>query len=208
MAFKYFHSSSSVHSTLGRKIIKYSPSDVSITIEPRIPDKSFPTCHQQVMVKGPLGSNSVALHDFIDVNVDFVAKTSPRTKDVAHDTMQTTLQQKKSLQVTVRDPKDQGVTDGYTLPIRIVGVGYRAALENDQLVLRVGYANPVIFPIPTGSIKVTVPAPQRILLQGHSLEHVTQFAAKIRRSRPPEPYNQKGIFVGDETIKKKEGKKR
>ena len=61
--------------------------------------------------------------------------------------------------------------------------------------------------IPDG-VKVTVPAPQRVLLQGVDKQKISQFAANIRKFRKPEPYNQKGIFVGDETIKKKEGKKR
>jgi large subunit ribosomal protein L6 len=61
--------------------------------------------------------------------------------------------------------------------------------------------------IPDG-VKVSIPAPQRILLQGVDKHKITQFAANIRKYRKPEPYNQKGIFVGNETIKKKEGKKR
>ncbi len=73
--------------------------------------------------------------------------------------------------------------------------------------LRLGYCNPIVLDIPEG-VQVSVPAPQRILLQGIDLPKVTQFAANIRKHRPPEPYNQKGVFVGDETIKKKEGKKR
>ena len=68
-------------------------------------------------------------------------------------------------------------------------------------------------PIPKGKkrltgIEVLVPAPQRIILSGISWPLITQFAANIRKQRKPEPFNQKGIFVGDETIKKKEGKKR
>ena len=100
-----------------------------------------------------------------------------------------------------------GVLSGYTLPIKLVGVGYRAALERNKLQLRLGYANPVEIEIPS-DIKVTVPTPQRIIVQGIDLQRVTQFAAGVRKWRKPEPYNQKGVFVGDETIKKKEGKKR
>ncbi len=73
--------------------------------------------------------------------------------------------------------------------------------------MRLGYAHPVVLEIPEG-VKVTIPAPQRVLLQGIDKQVMTQFAASIRKWRKPEPYNQKGIFVGDETIKKKEGKKR
>ena len=91
--------------------------------------------------------------------------------------------------------------------------GYRAALEDGNLVLRVGKSHPIVMTIPKGKqritgIEVLVPAPQRIILSGISWPLITQFAANIRKQRKPEPFNQKGIFVGDETIKKKEGKKR
>jgi large subunit ribosomal protein L6 len=101
----------------------------------------------------------------------------------------------------------EGVSDGYTLPIRIVGIGYRAYMENGKLGLKVGFCHPIILDVPK-DIQVSIPVPQRILLSGNDLQVVTQFAANIRKWRKPEPYNQKGIFVGDETIKKKEGKKR
>lgn len=84
---------------------------------------------------------------------------------------------------------------------------YQAALDNDKLSLRLGFSHPVIMDIPQG-VNVTIPAPQRVILQGIDKQVITQFAASIRKWRKPEPYNQKGIFVGDETIKKKEGKKR
>jgi large subunit ribosomal protein L6 len=82
-----------------------------------------------------------------------------------------------------------------------------AALEDSKLVLRLGYAHPIILDIPEG-VTVSTPTPQKILLKGIDKPVLTQFAANIRKWRKPEPYNQKGVFVGDETIKKKEGKKR
>ncbi len=83
----------------------------------------------------------------------------------------------------------------------------QAALDQGKLSLRLGFSHPVIMDIPQG-VNVTIPAPQRVILQGIDKQVITQFAASIRKWRKPEPYNQKGIFVGDETIKKKEGKKR
>ena len=80
-------------------------------------------------------------------------------------------------------------------------------MEEGKVVLKLGFAHPIIMDIPEG-VNVSIPAPQRILLQGIDKHSLTQFAANIRKHRKPEPYNQKGIFVGDETIKKKEGKKR
>lgn len=103
-----------------------------------------------------------------------------------------------------------GVASGWTLTLRIVGIGYRASLEPDRpgvICMKIGYANIVQIRIPEG-IEVSVPNPNRIRLSGIDWAKVTSFAAAIRRLRKPEPYNQKGIFVGDETIAKKEGKKR
>ncbi|KAI8615074.1 ribosomal protein L6, alpha-beta domain-containing protein [Chytriomyces sp. MP71] len=100
-----------------------------------------------------------------------------------------------------------GVTEGFTIPVKLVGVGYRAALEGSTVTLKLGHSHPIVVAVPEG-VEVNVPAPQRLILRGIDLQVVSQFAANIRKHRPPEPYNQKGVFVGDETIKKKEGKKR
>lgn len=107
-----------------------------------------------------------------------------------------------------------GVSEGHTAILRLVGVGYRATVENtattvspefegQQFVsLKVGYSHPIELPVPKG-IKASTPQPTRILLEGIEKEVVMQFAAKIRMWRKPEPYKGKGIFVNDETIKLK-----
>ena len=107
-----------------------------------------------------------------------------------------------------------GVSEGHTCILRLVGVGYRATVENSattkkpeyegqQFVsLKLGYAHPVEMPVPLG-VKASVPQPTRILLEGCDKQAVTQFAAEIREWRKPEPYKGKGIFVNDETIKLK-----
>ncbi|KAJ2239703.1 54S ribosomal protein L6 mitochondrial [Coemansia sp. RSA 455] len=100
-----------------------------------------------------------------------------------------------------------GVTEGFSATLRFVGVGYRAAIENGQLALRLGYSHPINLEIPKG-LKVSVPTPTRVLISGIDLQQVKLFAAKVRKWKKPEPYNQKGIFVDDETIRKKDGKKK
>jgi large subunit ribosomal protein L6 len=107
-----------------------------------------------------------------------------------------------------------GVSEGHAAILRLVGVGYRATVENtattvapefkDQqfVSLKVGYSHPIELPVPKG-VKATTPQPTRILLEGPDKESVTQFAATIRSWRKPEPYKGKGIFVNDETIKLK-----
>ncbi len=85
-------------------------------------------------------------------------------------------------------------------------MGYRATIEDNFLNLRVGYSHQIKILIPE-NIKVAVPIQTKILLSGIDWQKITQFAALIRSKRPPEPYNGKGIFVGDEVVLRKEGKK-
>ncbi|CAG8951173.1 hypothetical protein HYFRA_00007919 [Hymenoscyphus fraxineus] len=107
-----------------------------------------------------------------------------------------------------------GVSEGHTAILRLVGVGYRATVENTAttvspafpgqqfVVLKVGYSHPIELPVPAG-VKASTPQPTRILLEGVEKEVLLQFAAKIRVWRKPEPYKGKGIFVNGETIKLK-----
>ena len=87
----------------------------------------------------------------------------------------------------------------------IAGVGYRAALEGNQLVLNVGYSKPVNMAIPKG-INVTLPRNTVIIVEGINRQEVGEFAANIRKVRKPEPYKGKGIRYADEVIRRKEGK--
>lgn len=100
-----------------------------------------------------------------------------------------------------------GVSEGHRVLLKLVGVGYRAKLEENSLILKLGYSHLIQMPIPEG-IKVTIPLPTKIVLEGIDYHLLTQFASKIRSKRKPEPYNGKGIFVGNETIIRKEGKKK
>jgi large subunit ribosomal protein L6 len=107
-----------------------------------------------------------------------------------------------------------GVSEGHSCVLRLVGVGYRATIENTAITkqpeypgqqfvsLKLGYAHPIEMPIPVG-VKVSIPQPTRILLEGCEKQVVAQFAAEIREWRKPEPYKGKGIFVNNETIKLK-----
>src|SRR5207245_849701 len=97
-----------------------------------------------------------------------------------------------------------GVTDGYTRRLEVNGVGYRAAVSGGNLVLQVGYSHPVLVPAPAG-ISFTVVA-NAITVSGADKELVGETAAQIRRVRPPEPYNGKGIKYAEEVIRRKAGK--
>ena len=98
-----------------------------------------------------------------------------------------------------------GVTKGYDKKLEIEGVGYRAAIEGQDLVLTVGYSKPVKLPIPTG-LQVAVEK-NLITVAGISKEQVGQFAAAVKRVRPVEPYKGKGIRYQGEFVRRKLGKK-
>jgi large subunit ribosomal protein L6 len=108
-----------------------------------------------------------------------------------------------------------GVSEGHTAILRLVGVGYRASVEERPkkatfpgqkfLVLKLGFTHPVEEPIPVG-LTVSTTAPTRILVEGIDREEVMSFAGRVRLWRKPEPYKGKGIFVNEETIKLKQKK--
>lgn len=108
-----------------------------------------------------------------------------------------------------------GVSEGHTAILRLVGVGYRASVEErgakEQfpgqrfLCLKLGFTHPVEEGIPQG-VKVTTPSPTRILIEGIDREVLMSFAGRVRKWRPPEPYKGKGVFVNDQTIKLKQKK--
>ncbi|QNO14776.1 50S ribosomal protein L6 [Alkalicella caledoniensis] len=99
----------------------------------------------------------------------------------------------------------EGVTQGYTRNLEIIGVGYRAALQGTKLNLSLGYSHPVEVEAPAG-ITFEVPAPTKISVKGIDKQLVGQMAAKIRSYREPEPYLGKGIRYEGEQVRRKEGK--
>ena len=98
-----------------------------------------------------------------------------------------------------------GVTDGFTKTLQIAGVGYRAALQGQDINLQVGYSHPVSVS-PREGIEFEVPAATTIIVRGIDKQRVGQTAAEIRKVRPPEPYKGKGIRYADEQIRRKVGK--
>ena len=99
-----------------------------------------------------------------------------------------------------------GVTKGYQKEIEIIGVGYRFALKGNKLVINAGYSHPVELEIPQG-LTVEVPSNTELTIKGIDKIKVGEFAANIRKVRPPEPYKGKGIRYKDEHVRRKEGKK-
>jgi len=153
-------------------------------------------------IEGPLGSLSLQVPDFIAVDIDTVANKVTVTPQDAQ------VREQRARWGTVRAMLQNhitGVSEGHVAILRLVGVGYRASIEERPGIgkvvnLKVQYAHPVELPVPEG-VTASTPQPTRILLEGPNKEAVTQFAADIREWRKPEPYKGKvsacGGAVGD-----------
>jgi large subunit ribosomal protein L6 len=100
----------------------------------------------------------------------------------------------------------EGVTAGFEKRLEIQGVGYRAQLQGNKLVLALGYSHPVEVNAPDG-IDFEVPQPTRVTVRGISKQVVGEVAAYIRKQRPPEPYKGKGIRYEGEYVARKVGKR-
>ena len=98
-----------------------------------------------------------------------------------------------------------GVTDGYKIELEIQGVGYRANLQGNKLVLALGYSHPIEYTAVDG-VTIEVPDQTHISVSGINKQHVGEAAANIRNYRRPEPYKGKGIRYKGEQVRRKEGK--
>ena len=106
---------------------------------------------------------------------------------------------------TLVDNMVVGVTEGYTRTLELVGVGYRAAKQGDNLVLNIGFSHPVVFE-PEANMEIEVPSNTKVIIKGIDKQQVGNFAAVIRRVYPPEPYKGKGIRYENEKVRRKVGK--
>jgi large subunit ribosomal protein L6 len=101
----------------------------------------------------------------------------------------------------------RGVNDGFERKLTLVGVGYRAKTQGNNLELSLGFSHPVVFVVPKG-ITIDVPSNTEIIVKGANNELVGEIAAKIRAVRSPEPYKGKGVRYADEQVDIKETKKK
>ena len=102
----------------------------------------------------------------------------------------------------------QGVSEGFSKPMYMKGVGYKASVKGNQLVLVAGYSHDVVMDIPAGLTVVMGDAPTEFTVMGIDKCLVGQFADKIHKVRKADPYKGKGIFYKGERIRRKEGKKK
>ncbi len=99
----------------------------------------------------------------------------------------------------------EGVTNGFSKTLEIIGVGYKAEAKGQELVLTLGFSHPVNYAVPEG-VTVETPEPTKVVVSGNDKQKVGQVAAEIRSYRPPEPYKGKGVKYADEIIQRKAGK--
>jgi len=151
--------------------------------------------------KGKLGELKLDLSDEIEAaleNNEVVVK--PRSDSKKARTMWGTTRALVNNMV-------KGVSQGFTRKLEINGVGYRAAVQGKDLVLQLGYSHEIKYPIPPG-ITIAAEKPTLLAITGADRQRVGQVAADIRGFRGPEPYKGKGVKYEDETIRRKEGKKK
>ncbi|KAK3184362.1 hypothetical protein Dsin_031648 [Dipteronia sinensis] len=165
------------------------PSNVTVMLE-----------GQDIKVKGPLGELSLVYPREVKVERDDsgILKVSKAVETRRANQMH-------GLFRTLTDNMVVGVSKGFDKKLQMVGVGYRGMLEGNDLVLSLGFSHPVRMTIPDG-LKVKVEENTRITVSGYDKSAVGQFAASIRKWRPPEPYKGKGVKYIDEVIRRKEGK--
>jgi len=98
-----------------------------------------------------------------------------------------------------------GVTRGFEKRLDLVGVGYRASVQGQNLTMSLGFSHPVVFPIPP-DIKIEVKDQTQITISGVDKQKVGAIAATLRGFRPPEPYKGKGVLYAGEVVRRKAGK--
>lgn len=101
----------------------------------------------------------------------------------------------------------EGVSEGFSKTLELVGVGYRAQMQGSNLKLSLGLSHDVVYAAPDG-IKIESSKPTEVIISGADKQTVGQVAAEIRSYRPPEPYKGKGIRYAGEYVRRKEGKKK
>jgi large subunit ribosomal protein L6 len=176
-------------SRIGKKPIDL-PSGVTASLDGRT-----------ITAKGPKGELKFVVNEEVLVKMeDGAIQVSPR--DGSKDS-----RSKWGMTRTLISNLVAGVANGFEKRLEINGVGYRAAMQGKNLQLALGFSHDVLYEVPEG-IEVSTPKPTEIVVKGIDKQKVGQVAAEIREYRGPEPYKGKGVKYADETIFRKEGKKK
>ena len=174
-------------SRVGKKVIEV-PKDVEVTID-----------GAHVTVKGPKGELSNTFHEEMTYNLEdgqleVVRPSDSKEHRMHHGTTRALL-----------NNMVEGVSKGFVKELELVGVGYRAQMQGNKLVLSVGLSHPVEF-VSGDNLTISVEKNTQIKIEGNNKEEVGALASNIRKVRPPEPYKGKGILFEGEHVRRKEGK--
>jgi large subunit ribosomal protein L6 len=171
-------------SRIGIKPIEI-PSGVNVIVE-----------NSMIWVKGPKGELNQNIHSDMQVKVEdgFILVESP-SDTKKHKSLH-------GLTRTLINNMVIGVTQGYEKALEMSGVGYRASMSGNKLILNLGFAKPCEI-IPPKGIEIEVPTPTKVTVRGIDKAVVGQVASNIRKLRPPEPYQGTGVRYVGETIKRK-----
>ena len=151
-----------------------------------------------VAVKGPKGSLTTVAADCLEYTIDGDSVTLTR-KDENRVT-----RAQHGLRRTLLANCIQGVANGFSKTLEVIGVGYKVAVKGSVIEMALGFSHPVLVDLPAG-IEAKVEG-QKLTLSGIDKELVGEVAARIRRLRKPEPYKGKGIRYENEQIRRKVGK--
>jgi large subunit ribosomal protein L6 len=156
---------------------------------------------QTVTAKGPKGELSFVVNENVLVEMqDGVLSVNPKDNSKSSRSYW-------GMSRTMIENIFTGVKDGYSKTLEINGVGYRAAMQGQNVQLSLGFSHEVVYKPPQG-VTIACTKPTEIVVTGHDKQVVGQVAAEIRSYRPPEPYKGKGVKYADEVIFRKEGKKK
>ncbi|MBG56272.1 MAG: 50S ribosomal protein L6 [Deltaproteobacteria bacterium] len=150
-------------------------------------------------VKGPKGELEFQMHPDVDLVID------DQTLSVIHSNEKTTRTALIGTTWKHINNMISGVSKGFQKKLNLVGVGYRAALNQKELVLNLGYSHPIKYSIPDG-ISASVDANTKITLESSDKQLLGQVSAEIQKFRPPEPYKGKGVLFEGQKLKRKAGK--
>jgi large subunit ribosomal protein L6 len=153
----------------------------------------------KVVVKGPKGELSRVLCPNVSVTQEGETLLVTRRDETR------TSRQLHGLSRTLVANMVEGVSQGFQKRLEIQGVGYRAQLQGQNLVLNMGYSHQVHITPPEG-VQFTVEGTTNVIVSGYDKELVGNIAAKVRAVRPPEPYKGKGIRISGEVVRRKAGK--
>lgn len=157
----------------------------------------------EITVKGPKGTLTRAIHNDVKVitsTSENVITFEPVDKNPAAWAQTGTARALVNNMV-------KGVSEGFSITLELVGVGYRAQAQGEKVNLSLGFSHPVEYQLPAG-ISAETPSNTVIHLKGIDKQLLGQVAAEIRAIRPPEPYKGKGVKYSTETIIRKEAKKK